>query len=112
MNDKGFDALMHVACVELGFCGCIKRRAPRHVMMFILRGAPVHAGQSVEWLLLADNVNPNLPEYDHQKAALREAFIAYMGGEIVEATLLRWSDSEPDSGSPGPKFRGRIADGA
>jgi hypothetical protein len=30
---------------------------------------PVHAAQFVEWLLLADNLNPNLPEYDCHKAA-------------------------------------------
>ncbi len=109
MSKEGFDALMDVACVDWGFCGCLKHGAPLHVTMFIPQSGPVHASQFVEWLLLADNVNPNLPEYDRHKAALRLAFMTHMGGEIVDAALLRGSDSQPAVDDPGLKFRGRIA---
>lgn len=78
--------------------------------MLIPPTGPVHASQFVEWLLLADNVNPNLPEYGRHKAALTTAFVTHMGGDIVDAAQLRWSDCEPEMDHPELKYRGRIAD--
>jgi hypothetical protein len=109
MTEQGFDALMRTVCVEWGYCGCMKRGDHLHVTMLIPSSGPVHAAQFVEWLLLADNVNPNLPEYDRHKAALSAAFVTHMGGEVVDAALLRWSDSAPDTDQPDLKYRGRIA---
>lgn len=88
----------------------MKRGDPLHVTTLIPPNGPVHADQFVEWLLLADNVNPNLPKYDRHKTALRAAFVTHMGGEVVDAALLRWSDCEPDTDQPELKYRGRIAD--
>lgn len=110
MTENGFDALMHEACAVWGFCGCMKGGESLHVTTFIPTVGPVHANQFVEWLLLADNVNPNLPEYDRQKAALSAAFVIHMGGEIVDARLLRWSNCEPAEDEPDVKYRGRIPD--
>jgi hypothetical protein len=110
MSETGFDALMHTACVVWGFCGCMKQGSLLHVTMLISEKGPVHASQFVEWLLLADNLNPNLPEYDRHKLALTKAFIAHMGAEVVDASILHWSDCDPDPDAPERKYRGEIAD--
>lgn len=99
---------MHTACVTWGFCGCMKHGEPLHVTTLIPPNGPVRASQFVEWLILADNLNPNLSDYDRQKAALTEAFVTHMGGEIVDAALLRWNDCEPDTDQPELKYRGKI----
>lgn len=110
MSKIGFDALMHEACVNWGFCGCIKRGEPLHVTKLIPPSGPVHAHQFVEWLFLADNLNPNVDTYERHKAALSAAFVTHMGGEVVDATLLRWSCDEPDQDEPDVKYRGLIPD--
>lgn len=110
MSKVGFDALMHDACVVWGYCGCIKDGEPIHVTQFIPPHGPIHARQFVEWLLLADNVNPNYPKYDPDKAAILASFVTHMGDEVVDASLLRWSHCEPDSDEPDDKYRGKIAD--
>ena len=92
MINAGFDALMEEACSIWGYCGCMKGGQRLHVSLLIPPGGPVHAEQFVEWLLLADDLNPSLPKYDRHKAALRAAFVLHMGGEVVDAELLRWSD--------------------
>ena len=78
MVKGGFDALMEEACATWGYCGCIKRGQPLHVTMLIPASGPGQANQFVEWLLLADNVNPNLQKYDHHKTALCAAFVAHI----------------------------------
>jgi hypothetical protein len=110
MSETGFDALMHDACVVWGFCGCIKDGEPLHVTKLIPSDGPVHATQFVEWLLLADDVNPNLSKYERHKAALFASFVTHMGGEVVDASLLRWSDCEPEAKEPDAKYRGEIRD--
>tara|TARA_R100001244_G_scaffold6593_35_gene8427 strand:- start:1106 stop:1399 length:294 start_codon:yes stop_codon:yes gene_type:complete len=94
MTEKtGYDALMDIVCVGWGFCGCIKNDKPLHVDDFIPAEGDVTADQFVEWVFLADNMNPNSdPEQWHRhKQAIRAAFIEHMGGEIVNAKLLQWS---------------------
>jgi hypothetical protein len=79
------------------------RRTARHIEGSVLRskragdcGAcrPVTADQFVEWVFLADGMNPNVrPEkWQRIKDAIRAAFIEHMGGEIADAKALRWSD--------------------
>lgn len=93
MTQSGYDALMHEACVVWGFCGCIKDGQPLHIDMLIPSEGPVSADQFVEWLFLADNQNPNSDpvRWERHKTALRTAFVTHMGGEVVDARLLRWS---------------------
>lgn len=93
MPRSGFDALMHFVCVGWGYCGCVKDGRPLHVDMLIPPDGPVTADQFVEWVFLADNMNPNSePErWQPHKDAIRAAFVEHMGGEIVDATRLRWS---------------------
>jgi hypothetical protein len=112
MMRTGYDALMHEACVVWGFCGCIKREQPLHVDLLIPPDGPVTAGQFVDWLFLADNLNPyQAPErWQRQKEALRAAFVRHMGAETVDARLLRWSDVPPDDDEPDRKFRGKLPD--
>ena len=114
MTQAGYDALMHEACVEWGFCGCIKRDQPLHVDFLIPPAGPVTADQFVEWLFLADNLNPNheLERWQRHKEALRAAFVRHMGAEVVDARLLRWSDVPSDDDELDQKFRGKLPDSA
>jgi len=57
-EQTGYGALMHEACVVWGFCGCVKNGKPLHVDDFLPARGPVTADQFVEWLFLADNLNP------------------------------------------------------
>jgi hypothetical protein len=89
--ESGYDALLRDVCVEFGFCGCIKDGRPLHVNWFIPSRGPVRADQFVEWVFLADNMNPNSkPErWQPLKDAIRAAFIKYMGADVVDATQFR-----------------------
>ncbi len=52
---------MHFVCVDWGYCGSVKANGtPLHVTMFIPDEGPVTADQFVEWVFLADNMNPNV----------------------------------------------------
>lgn len=111
MIETGYDALMHVVCVDLGFCGCLKRDKPLHVDDLIPPCGPVSADQFVEWVFLADNQNPNHePErWLHIKQAIRASFVEHMNAEVVDATKLRWSDIDDEDEDNG-KYRGRVVD--
>lgn len=88
----GYDALMHEVCVGWGYCGCIKDGQPLHVDFFIPSEGPVTAEQFAEYVFLAENMDPRLGPKAHRNA-IRAAFIKHMGGEIVDAKRLHWSDS-------------------
>lgn len=89
---------MEVVCPGWGYCGCIKDGQPLHVTMLIPPDGPVTADQFVEWVFLADNMNPNSePErWQRHKDALRAAFVEHMGAEVVDAKRLRWSFASDD----------------
>jgi hypothetical protein len=90
----GFEALMDVVCPGLGFCGATNRRGtPMHVTHIIPAAGPVTADQFVEWVFLADGMNPNVkPEkWRPLKDAIRAAFVEHMCGELADAKALRWS---------------------
>ena len=104
-------ALLHEVCVVWGFCGSIKRRQPLHVDFLIPARGPVTADQFVEWVFLADNLNPNLdPErWQPHKDAIRAAFVRHMGAEIVDARAFGLSDTPPEY-DPEVKWRGPLPD--
>ncbi len=94
-SNAAYDALMHEICVGLGFCGCIKDDRPLHVDLFIPASGPVTADQFVEWVFLADGMNPR-SEYKgwkDTKDKLRQAFVRHMGAEEADAAQLRWSSA-------------------
>jgi hypothetical protein len=93
---KGFDALMEIAGPGWGFCGCVKNDRVLHVTDFIPNEGQVSAEQFVDWLFLADDMNPNSDreKWTPVRLALREAFIQCMGGQVVDASELRWSFSK------------------
>ena len=109
--DSGYDALMRDVCVVWGFCGCIKGDTPLHVDLFIPSGGPVTVDQFVEWVFLADNINPNSePErWQRHKDAIRAAFLQHMGAETVDARELRLSAVQDDD-EPDQEYRERIRD--
>lgn len=95
MTEKtGYDALMHDVCVGYGFCGCIKDGRPLHVDNFIPSEGAVTADQFVEWVFLADNMNPASytgARWDSIKRKIRDAFVKHMGSEVVDASRLQWA---------------------
>ncbi|MEL7199251.1 MAG: hypothetical protein AAGL10_13130 [Pseudomonadota bacterium] len=87
---SGIDKLLHKLCVTYGYCGCVKFDKPLHVDDFIPPKGPVHAEQFVEWVFLADDVNPNSDD-DHiveMKSVFRSLFVEYLGAETVDALVL------------------------
>lgn len=111
MPKDGFDQLMHEVCVEWGFCGCIKNEQPLHVDQLIPSEGLVTADQFVEWVFLADDMNPNSePErWSRHKAAIRAAFVEHMGSDVVNASRLRWRDVLQQPTKSDEKFRGRLS---
>lgn len=101
---------MHVVCVEWGFCGCIKHDQRLHVDQLIPSEGPVTADQFVEWVFLADDMNPNLePEkWSRHKLAIRTAFVEHMGDIVADASQLRWSEVPEQPTKPDNKFRERL----
>jgi len=102
MTQAGYDALLEEICVRWGFCGCIKEDRPLHVSFLIPPYGPVTADQFVEWVFLADNMNPNFePErWQRNKNAIHQAFVEHMGAEVVDASELRYDFSEPQQTGP------------
>lgn len=87
---KGIDPLLHEPCVTYGYCGCVKFDKPLDVDDFIPPSGPVHADQFVEWVFLADDVNPNSsePHIVEMKAKFRELVVYHLGGETFEAAII------------------------
>lgn len=88
-TNTAYARLMNRVCVGLGYCGCVKNDKPLHVDDFIPPYGMVTADQFVDWVILADNLNPNLAPSEH-KRAIRAAFVEYMGADVVDATRLTW----------------------
>lgn len=82
--------------VRVGLCfgGCVKGGRRLDVEAFIPAEGPVRGDQFAEWVILANNLNPNLAS-ESDLEALRTAFVEYMGCDVVDATLLRRGDSAP-----------------
>ena len=88
MPNSAYDKLRHYICAELGFCGSIKDGAPLHVDDLIPSEGVVTADQFAELTFVADGIDPsNDPR--QLKAAIRAAFVNFMGSQTVEATTLR-----------------------
>jgi hypothetical protein len=106
---SGYDALMHEVSVQLGFCGSIRGGQVTHVDFIIPPNGPVTADQFVEWVFLADGLNPNVDAAKWQpiKDKLRAAFVKHMGGQAVNAEQLQWSFASAADVSDG-KFRGPL----
>lgn len=110
-DESGYGALMHVACVVWGFCGCTKNGRPLHVDDFLPSKGPVTADQFTEWLFLADNLNPNVDQdcWKPHKDAIKAAFVRYMGAETVDARQFRYEGTPPEY-DPELKWRGPLPD--
>lgn len=90
---SGYNALMHDVCVGWGWCGGIANGEPSHVDHFIPECGPVTADQFVDWLFMADDIDPNEDalKWQKHKQGLRDAFIRHMGNDVVDASLLKWA---------------------
>jgi hypothetical protein len=88
---SNFDQLIEEICAKWGYCGCIKLASSVHVTLFIPSYGPVTVDQFVEWVLLADDVNPNVGSVHSVRIreGIRSAFLRHMGSETVDATQLK-----------------------
>ncbi len=91
----GYDALMQEVCVDQGWCGSVVNGKPMHVDFFIPDEGFVTADQFVDWLFMAEGLDPEArPEYyAAHKKSLRAAFVRHMGNDVVEAGTLKGTDS-------------------
>ena len=90
---SGYDALMHEVCVERGWCGGIVDGRPSHVDDLIPERGPVTADQFIDWLFMADGMDPHAEptKWREHKKGLRDAFIRHMGHDTVDASSLKWA---------------------
>jgi hypothetical protein len=88
----GFDVLMNEVCVDIGWCGRTIDGHPSHATDYIPESGPVTADQFVDWLFLADGMDPSgdLAKWQKHKDRLRDAFVRHMGSQVVDASLLKW----------------------
>lgn len=103
MANSGYDALMHEVCVGWGFCGSIKDGQPTHVDFLIPKAGPVSADQFVEWVFIAEDLDPHADAALMRRCrkGLRAAFIKHMGAETVDASLLEWTSVREAGGGEG-----------
>lgn len=94
-GNLAYNALQHDVCVGHGWCGGIVDGKPSHVDDLIPESGPVSAEQFVDWLFQAEGLDPSAePEkWQKHKDDLREAFVAHMGPEVVDAAALKWDVS-------------------
>lgn len=86
-NVKGYGALTQYLCVNLGFCGCIKDGKPSHIDDYIPRSGKVSADQFVDWVFLAENMDP-ISQPTRLQRQIRSAFVEYLGHESVDVEAL------------------------
>ena len=91
-----YELLMHEICVGMGYCGGVIDGEPRHVDDYIPESGPVTAQQFVEWVFLAEGLNPSGSEHAE---GMRKLFIKNMGADVVDAHLLKWHFERPQSSS-------------
>jgi len=85
-RSSAYDRLLQQVCIGLGYCGSVIDGEPSHVDMFIPEEGPVTADEFVEWVFRAEGLEAAGGEHSRQ---IREAFVQHMGGEVVEARLLK-----------------------
>jgi len=92
-ENPDYSSLMHDVCVRRGWCGGIVDGKPSHVDDFIPEAGPVSAEQFVDWLFLADGVDPSSDpaKWQRHKDDLREVFVLNMGADVVDASSLKWT---------------------
>lgn len=87
-----FDGLLHECCVGYGWCGSVSNGKPLHVTDFIPATGIVTADDFVDWLLVADGVDPKetSSRVKKWKTDLRAVFVKHMGADQVDASALQW----------------------
>ena len=100
--ETGFDALMTFTCAEHGYCGCVKEKQAFDVILLIPQRGVVTAYQFADWVFLADNQNPNTESevWLRHKKAIRDAFVEYMGSEVIDASRLQYTKDSRYTGAP------------
>jgi len=86
---SAYDSLLEEVCVGLGFCGSVVDGKPLHVDMFVPQNGSVGADEFVDWLFQAEGWDPTEPDALKHRDSLRDAFIRHMGGESVDAQILK-----------------------
>jgi hypothetical protein len=86
-----YEALLHEICVGQGWCGSFIEK-PLHVDDFIPETGPVTADQFIDWVFQAEGIDLTSPDtwWLKHAPALRDAFVRHMGGDVVDASELKW----------------------
>ena len=87
-----FSKLLDEICGIWGYCGCSKKDTTLHITIIMPSDGIIYVDQFVEWVMLADDVNPNI-DTDRMRAiklGIRKSFIKYMGAEFIEASHIRF----------------------
>ena len=87
---------MEEICGGMGYCGSVVDGEPRHVDMYVPETGLVTADQFVEWVFLAEGLNPVGSLHADQ---MRRAFIKHLGSDVVDAETLQYSLVTPQSSS-------------
>ena len=87
---------MEEICGGMGYCGSVVDGEPRHVDMYVPETGLVTADQFVEWVFLAEGLNPVGSSHADQ---MRRAFIKHLGSDVVDAETLQYSLVTPQSSS-------------
>ena len=82
-----YEQLMHEVCVGMGYCGSVIDGEPRHVDDYIPESGPVTAQQFVDWVFLAEGLDPFGSSHADE---MRKLFVKHMGAEVVDAGQLKW----------------------
>lgn len=75
-------------CVRLGFCGGVVDNRALHVDQFVPKSGPVTADAFATALFRGEGWEPEGPEARKYRPAVCDAFVRYMGGSEVDASLL------------------------
>lgn len=82
-----FDGMMHEYCVGCGYCGGSKDGVRLHVRDFIPKTGEVTVYDFVDWLILAEGMDPTEIGKVH-KSHLRSIFRKHMGSDTAQAERL------------------------
>jgi hypothetical protein len=91
-SNPNYNALMHEICVGKGWCGGIVDEKPSHVDDLIPDTGPVSADQFVDWLFVAEGLDPlsEADKWQKHKDGLKDAFVRHMGADVIDASALKW----------------------
>lgn len=90
VKPNSFDGMMNEYCVRCGYCGGSKDGVRVNVRDFVPKTGEVSVYDFVDWLILAEGMDPSElgKEMQRRKSHLRSIFRKHMGSDLVQAERL------------------------